>query len=257
MASPADTRLRELVQAIFRYKRQRHADDGVPKYRKALDDYVTEMRRRVASDEGAERALKFLQSKKRQRAAKDGKLLPPSDDILPSILAVLPLGYRMPPARARKADIGRQERFAVKLRGLAKELERGLESARRFGPRDYFAPRKWKGARVQIADCAALEVPPELESLPAMLEQYASCVERKARILRDCAKQEPTEKQWRQDAEARLVRWAKGFTGGPHHEKVAALLEALRPSPKGNGALGRSKAETLRKRAYRLTKPHP
>lgn len=256
VASPAEEKLRQLVQAIYRFERQRDTAEGKLRWAQALNDYSAEMRRRVERDLTARRALDFLQRKARQKSAREGRpLLPRRDDFLPTVLAVLPLGYRTPPARSRKAEISKEERFAAGLREIAKRARHDFNRAWGIVKHDYFAPRELRGAQTQIEDWRIFRAASlELQELPDLLEEYASCVEKRANLLRECANREPTETQWRQDAEERFVRWVKEVTGSFYREKVADVLEALWPlSP--DREKGR-KAETLRKRAYRLRKSH-
>ena len=253
MGSPADDRLRQLVKAIDRYMPKRRTEEGWRKYRQPLNDYSAEMRGRIKVDTHARDALDFLEGKARKKAAKEGKV--PPRDVLQDILAVLPLEYRTPPARGRRGEIGRQERLAVKLRDAAKTVREDLGRAWRIVPPDYYAPRKSKGSLEQIPDCPILLSRPELEPLPEMLEQYAALVEKRADLLRQCAKREPTEKQWWDDAEARVIEYIRRSTGMVYREKVVSILMASRPSlHKPNFA---DKAETLRKRDYRQRKSHP
>ena len=254
MASPADDRLCDLVKTIDRHTSERHDDDVGRQFEKALNDYTAIMRGAVMDDPGARKALEFLERKARGKAAKDGKL--PPRDLLRDILGILPLRYRTPPARGARAEIRRQEAFAARLRDDAKTVREDIDRSWRVFPPDYYAPRKSKGAQIQVPDCPILVSHPELESLPEMLDLYASLLEKKAGLWRTCAKEEPTEKQWWVDAEARVLTWAKHCTGSCYREHVAAVLEALRPPRKGEQAIGR-KAEALRKRAYRQRKSRP
>lgn len=154
------------------------------------------------------------------------------------------------------AEIRRRERSVAELRSLAKVVRADLGRAWPLVGPDYYAPRKWKGAHIQIPDTPIPFSDPELEPLPDMLERYASCVEQSARLQRQCAKLEPTEKQWRQDMEDRVLRCVKDFTGRCYRAHVADILEALRPGPIRTEAAG-TKSETLRKREFRRRKSAP
>jgi hypothetical protein len=83
-----------------------------------------------------------------------------------------------------------------------------------------------------------------------MLEQYAAALKERARLLRQCAKREPTENLYWKDRVDEVVAKVKQVRGRSHRERVAAILRVLQPSIA-------VEAETLRKRAYRQRKSHP
>ena len=56
----------------------RRTDEGSCKYREALNDYTAEMRKRIEDAPGAPKALEILETKAREKAAKEGRL-PPRD----------------------------------------------------------------------------------------------------------------------------------------------------------------------------------
>jgi hypothetical protein len=213
----------------------------------------------VQKDDDARLALDFL-------AEKEGTLPKTAHQewrarkLLQAILAVLPLEYLpqpanlTPPARKRKAEIDKLERDVVKVRDVEKMIRRRSAEARRLPRADYFAPRTWKGAYIQVPNYPDLATHPELEPSSEMLKQIASSFEKDIKTLRQCAKEEPTKKQWQEDYEARVSTLVKDRTGHFYHERVAAILEALRPPP--SQAKGR-KAETLQKRTYRRRKSRP
>jgi hypothetical protein len=190
---------------------------------------------------GARESLRFLARKANSSPAA----------LLEYIILIL-WPYSLPPARRRAADIDNIKGFARRLQDIAGELRHSPIvgfSADMY--HHYYHPRGAAAPAIAFQWPSSPALSPDVVRLPDLLEDYALFLENKVRLMQHYARAEPTESEYRKDCEDDVIGWVGQVAGKVYREKVADILDVLWPPFTGKKG---KRAETLRKRAYRLRK---